>query len=195
MGTLSDKIAECDNKRTSAKVQVGGLVTAYKQLTTKTGKPYSRTTIEDFSGSYELSLFGKDHETFMSYLQEVHQALFLEGEIGEKFRLKPEEVAAGKKAPFAFRLKKISLLGNVAEEKLKAFAITVSTPMLSETFRRNLVKLVKANPGPIELKMYFHDPTTGYKIEFTSKKFHVGISTEFLADLKALGIPYKAIQK
>ena len=174
---------------------MAGLTTSYKQLTTKTGKPYSRTLLEDFGGSYELSLFGKDHEAFMGYLQEVHQAVYIEGEIGEKFRLKPEEIAAGKRAPFAFKVKKISLLGNITEEKLRAFVIQVTTPMLSETFRHNLVKLVKANSGPVELKMYFVDPGTGYKIEFTSKKFKVGISTEFLADLRAMGIPYTVVKK
>ena len=195
LGSLADKVSECENKRTSAKIHVAGLITSYKQLTTKTGKPYSRTLLEDFGGSYELSLFGKDHEAFMGYLQEVHQAVYIEGEIGEKFRLKPEEIAAGKRAPFAFKVKKISLLGNITEEKLRAFVIQVTTPMLSETFRHNLVKLVKANSGPVELKMYFVDPGTGYKIEFTSKKFKVGISTEFLADLRAMGIPYTVVKK
>ena len=193
LGSLADKITECENQRTPAKVQVGGLITSYKLLTAKNGKPYSRTLIEDFGGSYELSLFGKDHEAYMGYMQDLHQAIYIEGEIGEKFRLKPEEIAAGKRAPYAFKIKKISLLGNIAEEKVKAFVIQVSTPMLNETFRHELVRLVKANKGPVELKMYFVDPGTGYKIQFTSKKFRVAISNEFLADLRNLAIPYKVV--
>ena len=195
LGSLADLITECEAKRSTQKVNVAGLITSYKQLTTKTGRPYSRTLIEDFGGSYEFSLFGKDHEAFMSYMQDVHQAVYIEGEIGEKFRLKPEEVAAGKRAPYAYKIKKISLLGNTTDEKLKAFAIMVSTPMLSEEFRRRLVGLVKANKGPVELRMFLHDPKTGYRIELTSRKFHIGITTDFLADLKALGIAYQAIMK
>ena len=48
---------------------IAGIVTDFKQLTTKGRKPYSRTMLEDYSGSYELALFGKDHEAFMQYMQ------------------------------------------------------------------------------------------------------------------------------
>ena len=104
------------------KVAVAGLVTDVKTLMTKNGKPYSRTTLEDYSGSYELSLFGKDHENFLSYLV-PHSGLFLEGEIDTKFFVKPEDASQGKSSPYVFKLKKITLLGNVADSLLSAFSL------------------------------------------------------------------------
>ena len=195
IGSLADQVSECAAKQTSKKVSVAGLITAFREGTTRTGRPMSRANIEDFSGSYELALFGKDHENFMSYLQQVHQAIFIEGEIGPQYRLRPEEIAAGKKPRIVFMPRKIQLLGNVTEERLKALMICISTPMLSDGFRRRLVSLVRENSGPVELKMYLHDPASGYKIELTSKKFRVGVSEGFLTDLRALGISYKAILK
>ena len=64
--------------------------------------------LEDYSGSWELALFGKDHEAFMSYMK-PKETLFLEGEIGEKFFLKPEDRAQGKTSPYTFKLKKTGI--------------------------------------------------------------------------------------
>ena len=195
IGSLNDEVADCAAKQSSRKVAVAGLITSFKEGTTRSGRPMARAMIEDFNGSYELALFGKDYETFMPYLQQVHSAIFIEGEIGAQYRLRPEDIAAGKKPRISFIPRRMQLLGNVAEERLKALKILVSTPMLNEDFRRSLVALVRANKGPTELKMYFHDPGTGYKIEFTSRKFRVAISNDFLSDLKALGIAYTAVLK
>ena len=80
LATLSNVVAECEAAKKKMKVAVAGLVTATNNLTSKNGKPYSKTTLEDYSGSYELTLGGKDYEAFMKYLQ-PHASLYIEGEI------------------------------------------------------------------------------------------------------------------
>ena len=187
LASLQETISDCELRKKKLPVCVAGLVTDTKTLLTKSGKPYAKTLLEDFSGSYELALFGKDYEAFMSYLQ-PHACLFLEGEIDEKFRLKPEERAQGKTAPYAFRIKKISLLGNVAENMLAAFSAGISTAVLTADFRKRLVALVKANPGPVELKIALYDPQTRYNIEFHSTKYKVAVTSEFVHALQALGV-------
>ncbi|MBR7003906.1 MAG: hypothetical protein IKI00_02895, partial [Bacteroidales bacterium] len=194
LATLDNLVAECEKSKKKMKVAVAGLVTETTTLTAKNGKPYSRTKLEDYSGSYELSLFGKDHETFMRYLQ-PHASLYIEGEIDEKFPLRQEERVQGKMAPFSFRVKGISLLGNVNEGKLAAFSISVTTPMLTEKFRHDLVKLVSANKGKTPLKMYLYDPVTKYNIEFHSTKFQVAVTSEFVSALKLLGVQCAPVLK
>ena len=187
LATLDNLVAECDKSKKKMRVAVAGLVTETATLTAKNGKPYSRTKLEDYSGSYELSLFGKDHEAFMRYLQ-PHASLYIEGEIDEKFPLRQEERAQGKTVPFGFKVKEISLLGNINESKLTGFTISVTTPMLTEGFRKELVALVKANPGKTPLKMYLYDPVTKYNIEFHSTKFQVAVTSDFVSSLKLLGV-------
>ena len=194
LGEMTDTIAECEARHNPKKIAIAGLVTSFSPLTTKTGRPWSRTMLEDFSGSYELALFGKDHEAFMSYMT-PHASLYIEGEICEKYKLKPEEIKAGKRAPYGFKISKISLLGNVSDSHLKAFAVNVSTPMLNGEFRDRLIRIVRNNRGTVPLKMYLYDPKTRYKIEFTSTKFKVAVSTELIADLKELGVTYQALRK
>ena len=196
LAALKDLIAECDAKKKKVKVYVAGIVTESKTQTGRTGKPYSRTILEDYSGTYEIMLFGKDHETFMSYMT-PQSTLFIEGEIDEKYFLKPEDRAQGKEpAPYAFKIKKISLLGNITEDLLSSFTIDLETPMLTAEFRKKFVALLRAHKGPVPLVINLFDPATKYRIPFYSKKYFLSVTSEFIRDLRALGVlKYQAVKK
>ena len=195
IGELQGLVSECNTTRKSTKVSVAGFITAAAETMTKTGRPMSRMTVEDYSGSYEFAFFGKDHETFMQY-EKVHTAIFIEGVIEERFRQKPEDKAQGKPAPdMVFKPKNMMLLGNVTETFVKGFSINVSTPMLSPEFREKLVKMLKKNKGSVPLTMYLYDPLKKWNIEFLSHKFKVQISPSFLEELKMMNIKYSVLRK
>ena len=191
---LENLITECERNKEKKKISIAGFITKAEKLTNKNGKPWSKTTIEDFGGSYELALFGKDHENFMSYL-ELHNAIFIEGEIDEKYYIKPEERAQGKTSPYAFKIKKIMLLGNVTETYIKGFAINITTPMLTPDFRDRLVKMIKRNKGNVPLTMFLYDPEKKWNIEFLSRKFRVGVNAEFIDELEKNHIRYSVLKK
>ena len=195
LANLANFISECELAKKPAKVCIAGLVTEYKQLYTKKGAPYSRTMLEDYSGSYELTLFSKDHEAFFKYMI-PHEALFIEGVIEEKFALRQEERAQGKTAPYTFKVKGIMMLGNVCESMLKAFGISIETPMLSPEFRKGLVKVIRAHEGRTPLEVYFYDPDTRFRIQMKSNKFQVAVGSDLIQDLRALGIDqFEAVRK
>jgi DNA polymerase-3 subunit alpha len=100
---LESSIEECDRTRKPKKVTFAGIVTDVKDLTTRTGRPFGRITLEDFTGPYELSLFGKDYENYKPLVQ-LHSSLYVKGEVREKYALKPEERAQGKTAPYDFKI-------------------------------------------------------------------------------------------
>ena len=187
-------VAECEEKKLKQKVTVAGFITSTQTMTGKTGKPWSKTVIEDYSGSYELAFFGKDHEAFMSYLQ-VNSAIFIEAEIDEKYYIKPEDRAQGKTSPYGFKVKKIMLLGNVTDTYLKGFSISITTTMLSQEFREKLVKMLKDNKGNVPLSMFLYDPEKGWNIEFLSRKFRVAVTAPFIEEIQRMGIRYNVIKK
>ena len=191
LADLPSRIDEVEKAGKPEKTRVAGIVTDVKQITTRTGAPGGRIVLEDYSGTYELALFGKDYEAFMPYMK-LHENLFIEGEIDERYRLKPEERAQGKKAPFNFKIRQVSLLGNVSADKLKGFSINLDSTQLNENFRKSLVKLLKAFPGKTRLSVYLFDAATGYRVELFSKKFPIGVCTEFITGLERLGISYQA---
>lgn len=194
MAELGDLIADCDKNRQTAQVALAGLVTSVETKISRNGKPFAKVNVEDFSGIYEFAFFGKDYENFMNYLQE-HTAIYIEGEICEKYFLKPEEITAGKKAPYTFKAKKISLLGNVAEDRLTGFAIEMPANDITPDLRHKLVHLVKESKGNIPLSMIVFDPITNYIVEFISRKYHITVSADFILKLNELGLKYRVSRK
>ena len=194
VGELDALVTECEAQKTKQKAYIAGFITSTQQMTTKTGRPWSKTVIEDYNGSYEIALFGKDHEAFMSYMQ-LHSAIFLEGDIEEKYYIKPEDRAQGKTSPYAFRVKKIMLLGNVTDTFIKGFSINITTQMLTPEFRERLVKIIKSNKGNVPLSMYLFDPEKKWNIEFLSRKFKVAVTAQLIDELQLAGIKYSVIKK
>ena len=62
---------------------VAGMITSVQHLTTKTGKPYGRFTMEDYNSSHEFTLFSKKYETFRQYLYEGYY-LLIRGRVQER---------------------------------------------------------------------------------------------------------------
>jgi len=193
---LDNLISDCEAKKTKMKAAIAGFVTTSQQMTTKTGRPWSKTTIEDKSGSYELALFGKDHEAFMGYMQ-LNSAILIEGIIEEKYFVKQDEKAkeAAKPSPYAFKVKNIMLLGNATDSFVKGFSIQISTPMLTPEFRERLVKMIKRNKGSVPLTMFLYDPDKKWNIEFLSRKFKVAVTDQLLDELQELNISYSVVKK
>ena len=191
---LDALVAECEANKTKQKAYVAGFITSTQQMTTKTGRPWSKTVIEDYNGSYELALFGKDHENFMSYMQ-LNSAIFIEGEIEEKYFIKPEERAKGKTSPYAFKVRKIMLLGNVAETFVKSLSVKLTTSMLTADFRERLVKLIKRHKGNSPLSLFLYDPEKNWNLEFLSHKFRVAVTGQLIEELEAEGIKYSIAKK
>ena len=93
-------------------------------------------------------------------------------------------------------MRKVTLLGNLSDNMLSGFSMDITTPMLSQEFRKELVDVVKRHKGNIPLTLYLYDPQTRYRIQFYSKKFQVAVTSEFIQDLHRIGIDqYEVLRK
>lgn len=194
LSELDDLVTECEREHRQQKVFIAGFITSTEVKTSRTGKPFAKTTLEDFSGTYELALFGKDYETFMPYLTE-HTAIFVEGEIKEAYFSKSDDKEKATNVPYKFRVKKISLLGNIGDALLSGFTIELTTPMVSADFRKHLMSVVKASKGTVPFSILLSDPKTQYVIEFQSRKYQVAVTADFISEIKNLGLRYKVLRK
>ena len=193
LADISARIDECERTKSPSKTAVAGLVTDVKTITTKSGSPGARIILEDFSGTYELALFGKDYEAYMAYMK-LHEQLYIEGEIAERYFVKPEE--KGKKdVPYSFKIKKISLLGNVGADHIKMFNIIVPTEKITPEFRKEIVKVLKEFKGSSAFGVTVVDSAKNYRIEMASKKYSVSVCAEFIAAVSRLGLLYTVLRK
>ena len=194
-GRLQDRIQELEKDRKKAVgVSMAGIVTDVKAVTTKSGMPGARVTIEDYNGHYEFALFGRDYEQYMAYMK-PHEYLWIQGDIEERYKLKPEDIAQGRTAPYSFKIKKILLLGNVTETFISGFVLELDTALLSPDFRARLAGLLKDNKGKTPLSLVLRDKATGYKLDFHSKKYMVAVTSEFAQRVRHLGMGYSLQKK
>ena len=192
--SLPDEIASCDARKSPENVNIAGFITSVNTGVSRFGKPYLRAVIEDFDGSYELAVNGKDIEDIKARLQE-NTPVYIEGRIEEKYFRKPEDRKEKGDPPYDFKIRKIIHLGNVVETHVKGLMIHISTTMLNSSFRERLVGLIKENKGSVPLTMKLTDPQTRFTIEFLSRKFQISLNLNFIDQLNEMQIGYKVIRK
>ena len=124
-------------------VQLGGIVTAIKTGMDKRGNPYGIVTMEDFTGSGELRLFGQEWATFRGFM-EPGNTLFINGRVEPRFR----------GGDFlSLRIGRVEFLPNVKDKLIHSMTIYVRVSDLTEEAASNLVASVQESPG--DVKLYF----------------------------------------
>ena len=194
LSEIPDAIVAAENSKKPSKAIVGGFVLSNDTKITKTGKNFSSTQIEDFSGTYEIALFGKEYEMYSPLLTVGHSVL-IEGQIGEKYFAKADDKGNKSAVPYTFKVKGVTLIGNANEHFLKEFRLSVNIEQLTPAFRSELLSLFKHHKGEIPVSLFVIDPVTRYAVELAVRKYRVSITPEFLSEISRLGIVGKPVRK
>ena len=182
-------VNECDRKQQPAKISFAGMISACDKTTTKQGRPWAKLLLEDFEGSYELSLFGQEYESCLKYLN-LHECVFVEAEIAPRFRPKN-----GEKPVYKLKVTSMCELGNVCTSLLSAVKISVNSASLTPAFRKKLQEILKEYKGGTPLRLLLIDDPNGYRIEFKVKKYGVEVSSAFRDSLEEIGVGCSLIRK
>lgn len=190
------KQASTDTNLQKKELYLAGLITSVsKRVSQKSGKPWATFTIEDYAGSVNFSLFGKDYETFLHFLQDGH-ALFMKCAILPRFGgfAKQEEGQGGKPAAVECELKirKVTLLANTKDEFVKQFMVNIPVKKISKTFRKEFVQQLKDNRGKKLLSVKALDYENQIAVEFFSKKYKVDVNQGFIDFLEHHNLDYTA---
>ncbi len=176
----------------------GGLVTSVSKKISLKGSPWASFTIEDYGSSYEFRLFGKDYEKFAPFL-EVGQAMLLKLQIQPRFIKKENQDAPGggasKNAPVEcdLKLKNIAMLANTKEDFIRTLEIDLPVEAITAEFRKELIKILKANKGKKMLSIKAISAREGFCVECFSRKFKIDPSEELLAWLENNHIRFNVI--
>jgi DNA polymerase-3 subunit alpha len=166
---------------------IGGLVSASRHGTTKTGKPFGSFMFEDYGETFEIALFGEDYIKLKQYLV-VGLFLQVRGIVQERFKQKDN---------WEFKVNSIVLLSELRDKMSKCLTIQLPLTELSETFMSKMDEIVKLNTlqNPqrnCQLKFMIMDFDGETALEMPSKSVKITPSNEFLEDIsKLLGVRYK----
>jgi len=166
---------------------IGGLVSACRHGTTKTGKPFGSFMLEDYGETFEIALFGEDYIKLKQYLV-VGLFLQVRGSVSERFKQKDN---------WEFKVSNIVLLSELRDKMSKCLTIQLPLTELSETFMTKMDEIVKQNTEQnpqrnCQLKFMIMDFEGETTLEMPSKSVKINPSNEFLEDIsKLLGVRYK----
>ena len=145
-------------------VQLGGIVTEVRSGTSKNGKPWGVATIEDFSGTGEIALFGDNWVKWGGYLC-IDRSVLIKGTI-EKHRFKEGE--------FELRIGHIDWLADVSDKVIEHITVNVNTATLSKDDVEMLTSYVEENKGNTALRLVFIDATNPHnQLRMVSRKHRI----------------------
>jgi len=167
-----------------------GIITNVRMgISKKNGRPYLNFTLEDYSGTYQFGLFGKDYENFSKYIQ-INHTLLIRG--GFQTRFKPQ--GDDRPAEWIFSITAMYYLAHVCDELVKNIQIVLPVKSLTPSFNERLAKCITDNKGKIEFRIKLVDEEHALSVTTFSRPFPVAITPELLSffELENLNIRVNA---
>lgn len=159
---------------------IAGMVTSVQNLTTKTGKPYGRFTVEDYGGSYQFTLFSKDYENFRKYLFENYYLMI-------KGKVQPKTYNENEIEP---RINSMIQLSEAQETMFKELIIWLNVDELTQTLIEDLSVLAKGAPGKTALRVKVFDREQNIAVGFMSKTVRIEVGSALIDFLDENAIQY-----
>ena len=171
------KLAQMDDLTPFAgqSVRLGGIVTEIRSGTSKNGKPYGVATIEDFSGTGEIILYGDNWVKWGNYLC-VDRSVLISGTV-EKHRFRDGE--------YELRIGHIDWLADASNKVIEQITVTVNIAALSKDDVEMLSAYARENNGNTALRLVFVDATNPHnKLRMKSRKYCIKVTRQFLNDIE-----------
>jgi DNA polymerase III subunit alpha len=154
-------------------VSFAGMVTETRAGQTKTGKDYGSITIEDYTGSFRLMLFGNDWVEYRKYCN-IGYALYFKAKVqARKYGNNDLEVS----------VKSICMLNDVREQMIKSISITVPVQLVSDELITEIRAHTDNVKGKVELKFKLIDKVENMAVDMFSRTVRINLSEELITYL------------
>ncbi|MDE7377936.1 MAG: DNA polymerase III subunit alpha [Paraprevotella sp.] len=150
---------------------LGGMVTNVRKGISKSGKPYGIVTLEDFSGSFEIPLFGQDWPTWGSYM-DVGNTIYITA------KCQPRQWDPSR---LEFRIGKIEFLADIKDKIIESITITMALEALDSDTVLSLSTLIKNNPGTASLYFQISDAEQQNHLSLQSKSAKVSVKKDLIS--------------
>ena len=166
------------NELRNKELSFAGMVTGVRNAMTKTGKPYGSITIEDYTESYQLTLFGKDYENYRKYFYPGYTLLI-------KGRVEPRMYNENE---FEVRVKSMAMLHEVKSEMVKSLTLKVPLNNITQELVTELRAATDKHKGNVTLKIKVIDPDEKMAIDFFSRGIRINLDNELLQFFEELDL-------
>ena len=175
------QLSELQNLETlkGQEIAVAGMVISVQNLLTKNGKPWGKFTLEDYNGTHEFALFGKDYENFRKYLY-TDYFLFIRGKVQPRPYNDKE---------LEFKIVSMMQLSELSES-IKEMHVQLPVEEVTRTLIDELAARVRESKGQTVLRLNLYDRESQVSLNLFSKSYKVGITRELVSYLDDHSIRY-----
>ena len=160
-------------------IHFGGIVTSAEQLISQKGNPYGRYIIEDYNGSYRLTLFGQTFVTCSPLLQ-PNVYVYITGVIQQRGAgrqwFKPKPTA---EAEYEFVVQQVELLKDAQDKHLDHITLRIPMENVSHGLADSLSEQLEENPGHVRLHVQLVDEKNRQRVPLTSQNRTVHVGKDF----------------
>ncbi len=172
---------------------IAGIVTNVKvSYTRSTGKPFANFVIEDFNGSMNFAVYGRDYEAFMQYMQ-PNLPLIIKCSLSPRFGYGQQNKDDQKPVDYELKVKRIRHLANTKEEFVRELTINVPVKIVNKKFRAELVNRLKENKGTTNLVVKFLDYDKKFAVEYVSAKYRISLNNDLLEYFETSSLGYSFV--
>lgn len=133
-----NQLNEIDNLNGRTDLRLAGIVTNVEHRTTKTGKPFGKFYLEDYTGNTSFVLFGEDYLRFKNFMT-IGWFLYIEGGVVRN---------SWGQQNLEFKIRNIELLDEVGQKRCKGIKLSVDERDITRELIDNLEAIAKNYKGP-----------------------------------------------
>ena len=168
--TTCPEISDKEELMKKGDITVGGIVTNVRDSFTKKGSPCGFVTIEDFTGSGELALFGDSWGRWKGMLS-IGASVFITAKITQKY--------AGSNF-YDFSIGEIQYMEKVKEQRIEKLTIDIDPQKITEVVVSDLFEKIKESEGKTQVFMQLNSIEDHRNVTMRSKLPGVDVSRDLL---------------
>lgn len=144
-------------------LKLGGIVSTVDHKMTKTGKPFGRLVLEDYSGKFEFVMWSEDYLKYKSFLM-PGLFLFVEGTVVRR---------TWGEQNLEFRFRSVDLLNEIGVKRAKGLEVRVPMDALNDEMVRKMQSIFSEFNGETPLYLKIRDDRENISVDMLSRKFRV----------------------
>ncbi|MDC6350279.1 DNA polymerase III subunit alpha [Zeaxanthinibacter sp. PT1] len=163
-----------------------GVITDVQHRVSKNGKGWGLFTVEDYNESFEFRIFGEEYLKFRHFLM-INSFIYIKAYVREGWTNRD----TGMKGDPRLQFNSFMLLQDVMENFAKKLTINLDINRLEESRIHKLKDILVSFQGNHPLNFSIYEMEESIKVNLSSRKQKIGISSELLQLLEEQEVHFK----
>ncbi len=168
-------------------LKIGGMISAIRNGMSQAGNPYAIFTLEDYAGSHEFALFGKNFLEFGNFVVKDMYVMInaiVQPKGADYRRRNDPPINESEVREWEIKIQKITPISEVREKQVNKITLQIPIGEVTIDLVHELEAKLKESRGNTPLYITVYDPSKQNIITFVSKSYRVSMTKTLYAYLK-----------